>query len=160
MGISFIRSLRSLESDSAHASLAAVVVTGSLVAVWIGWVSWAPIELRESSQIWQVTREGSLIVHFPVETVAKLRSGQRAEVIVSPEAGHSSERWPAVVSDTPRRMHNRLDPDTVKIDLLSGAFPKKEAHGKIEIIVEKVTPMTLMLRASVPAATTSPPTAP
>jgi hypothetical protein len=117
MAISFVRSLRSLENHSARPSAAALLTAGSLMALWMLWVGFAPVEIHETSTDWQRTREGALVVRFP---------------------------------DTPHRMRNRLEADTVKVELLSGAPPKATPRGSVKILVERVTPLTLMLRAGEP----------
>jgi hypothetical protein len=150
MAISFVRSLRSLENHSARPSAAALLTAGSLMALWMLWVGFAPVEIHETSTDWQRTREGALVVRFPSKTMPRLRAGQPAELLAEPEPGQPLARWSAVVADTPHRMRNRLEADTVKVELLSGAPPKATPRGSVKILVERVTPLTLMLRAGEP----------
>lgn len=150
MAISFVRSLRSLENHSARPSAAALITTGSLLALWMAWVGFAPVELHETSSDWERSRDGSLIVRFPPEKMPRLRVGQPAELLVEPEPGQPPARWSAVVADTPHRMRNRLDASSVKVELLSGSWPKNNPRGSVQILVERVTPLKLMLRSSEP----------
>jgi hypothetical protein len=160
MAISFVRSLRSLESDSAQAPAAALVVACLLVGVWVLWVVLAPVELHETSQDWSVSRDGSLIVRFPLEKMPRLRPGQPAELLGPSEPGRPPERWAAIVTDTPYRAENRLEVGTVRVELLADRGPRKPASGTVRVQVEQVTPLTLMLRASEPFTSAPPTSAP
>jgi len=142
--------MRSLQSDSFRPSLATLIVASILVAAWFAWLVFASVTLYETSQDWQIERDGSLIVRFPEKTIARLRPGQTAILEIQADPNQPPQQLKAIVADTPSRTQNRLAADTVKVTLLSGALPK-DAAGKvveIKIAVESVSPLTLITRAS------------
>jgi hypothetical protein len=147
MSISFSRSMRSLQGDSFRPSLASLIIAGVLLLAWMAWLAFAPVTLYETSQDWQVQRDGSLIVRFPLETIPRLRPGQPATLTLPAGANQPPQTLSAMVADLPMRTQNRLAPDTVKVALLAGALPQ-EARGEIKIAVETVSPLKLITRAS------------
>jgi hypothetical protein len=148
MAISFSRSMRSLQGDAFRPSLAALIIASVLVVAWIAWLVFAPVILYETSSDWQIQRDGALIVRFPEKSMARFRPGQLATLTIPADANQPPRQLKAMVADTPSRTQNRLTPDTVKVVLLSGNLPKGEAGGEIKIEVERVSPLTLITRAS------------
>ncbi|MBI3913744.1 MAG: hypothetical protein HY327_06110 [Chloroflexi bacterium] len=148
MAISFSRSMRSLHGDSFRPSLATLIVASILIAAWMAWLVFAPVTLYETSQDWQVQRDGSLIVRFPAETIARFRPGQPATLAIQADPNEPPQQLKAIVADIPSRTQNRLASDTVKVTLLSNALPKGTSGGEVKIEVERVSPLTLITRAS------------
>jgi hypothetical protein len=148
MSISFSRSMRSLQSDSFRPSLATLIIASILILAWFAWLVFASVTLYETSQDWQVQRDGSLIVRFSEEAVARLHPGQRGTLEVSLVPNQAPQQLPVMVADTPSRTQNRLTLDTVKVALLSGPLPPTATSGTIKIAVETVTPLTLITRAT------------
>ncbi len=148
MSLSFSRSLRSLHSDSFRPSLAALIITSILTLAWLAWLVFAPVARYETSQDWQVTRDGSLIVRFSEGTIARLRPGQPATLTLPADSNQPPQTLSAMVADTPSRTQNHLAPDTVKVALLSGRLPKDVSRGEVKIEIERISPLTLLVRAS------------
>ncbi|MEW5983031.1 MAG: hypothetical protein AB1806_11775 [Acidobacteriota bacterium] len=148
MAIHFSRSLRSLQSDSHRPAVATVIMASVLVVVWFGWLVLARIELYKASRDWEVARDGSLIVRFPVEAMPSFRPGQVATVDCQTDANEALERVSAMVADTPSRTQNRLAADTVEVALL-GELPTGTTGGVVTIAVGTVSPLTLITRATV-----------
>ena len=148
MAISFSRSMRSLQSDSFRPSLATLIIASILVAAWFAWLVFASVTLYETSQDWQIERDGSLIVRFPEKTIARLRPGQTAILEIQADPNQPPQQLKAIVADIPSRTQNHLAADTVKVTLLSKVLPKDAAGGEIKIAVESVSPLTLITRAS------------
>jgi len=147
MSISFSRSMRSLQGDSFRPSLATLIVASVLIIAWFAWLAFAPVTLYETSQEWQVQRDGSLVVRFPEEAVSRLHPGQSATLEVQIMPNQPPTQLQAIVADTPSRTQNRLAPDTVKVSLLSEPLPAAATGGTVKIAVETVTPLTLITRA-------------
>ncbi len=148
MSISFSRSMRSLQGDSFRPSLAALIIAGVLLLAWMAWLAFAPVTLYETSQEWQVQRDGALIVRFPLETIPRLRPGQPATLTIPAGANQPPQTLSAMVADIPMRTQNRLAPDTIEVALLSGALPAAATGGEIKVEVERVSPLKLLGRAS------------
>ncbi|MBI4785610.1 MAG: hypothetical protein HY782_00985 [Chloroflexi bacterium] len=148
MSLSFSRSMRSLQSDSFRPSLATLIIASILIVAWFAWLVFASVTLYESSQDWEIQRDGSLVVRFSEEAVSRLRPGQRATLAVQADPNQSAVQLQAMVADTPSRTQNRLEPDTVKVTLLSGPLPKGVSSGQVQVQVETVSPLTLITRAS------------
>jgi hypothetical protein len=148
MAISFSRSMRSLQSDSFRPSLATLIVASVLIVAWFAWLVFASVTLYESSSDWELQRDGSLVVRFTEEAVARLRPGQRATLEVQVIPNQPPVQLQAMVADTPSRTQNRLAPDTVKVSLLAGPLPATTTSGTVKIAVETVTPLTLITRAA------------
>ncbi len=148
MAISFSRSMRSLQSDSFRPSLATLIIASILVAAWFAWHMFASVTIYESSQDWQIERDGSLIVRFPEKTIARLHPGQTAILEIQTDPNQPPQQLKAIVADIPSRTQNHLAADTVKVTLLSGKLPKGASGGEVKIAVESVSPLTLITRAS------------
>jgi hypothetical protein len=146
MSISFSRSMRSLQSDSFRPSLATLIVASILIVAWFAWLVFARVTLYESSSDWQTQRDGSLIVRYSQDTVARVRPGQTAIVEIQSDSNQPPQQLPAIVADTPSRTQNRLASDTVKVTPLSEQVPR-DATGQVKIAVESVSPLTLITRA-------------
>jgi hypothetical protein len=146
MSISFSRSMRSLQSDSSRPSLAALIIAGALLLAWMAWLAFAPVTLHETSQDWQVQRDGSLIVRFPPATMARFRPGQAATLTLLAGPDQPARTLPAMVADVPMPTQNHLAADTVQVALFADASPR-EAKGEIKIAVETVSPLKLLTRA-------------
>jgi hypothetical protein len=148
MSLSFSRSMRSLQSDSFRPSLATLIIASILILAWFAWLVFASVTLYETSQDWQVQRDGSLIVRFSDETIARLHPGQRGTLEVSLLPSQASQQLPVIVADIPMRTQNHLASDTAKIALLSGSLPPTATSGTVKIAVETVSPLTLITRAT------------
>jgi hypothetical protein len=147
MSISFSRSMRSLHSDSFRPSLATLVIASIFIIAWFAWLVFAQITLYETSQNWDLARDGSLLVHLSEESVTRLHPGQRATLEVQVAPNQAPQQLPAMVADTPSRTQNHLAPDTVKVTLLA-PMPKGATGGEVKIAVETVSPLTLITRAT------------
>ncbi len=147
MSISFSRSMRSLQSDSFRPSLATLIIASILIVAWFAWLVFARVTLYESSQDYQIQRDGALIVRYPQETIVGLRPGQTAIVEIRSDPNQPPQQLPAIVADTPSRTQNHLAADTVKVTLLGDKLPQ-DATGQVKIAVESVSPLTLITRAS------------
>jgi hypothetical protein len=147
MSLSFSRSMRSLQSDSFRPSLATLIVASVLIVAWFAWLVFAQITLYESSSDWEVQRDGSLVVRFTEEAVARLRPGQRGTLEVQVIPNQPPVQLQAMVADTPSRTQNRLASNEVKVALLA-PMPKGATGGQVKIQVETVTPLTLITRAT------------
>jgi len=148
MALSFSRSMRSLQGDSFRPSLAALIIASILIAAWLAWLAFAPVTLYETSHDWQLQRDGSLIVRFPLETIPRLRPGQPATLAIPAGPNQPPQTLSAMVADIPMRTQNRLAPGTVKVELLSGTLPAGATGGEIKVEVERVSPLKLLTRAS------------
>lgn len=133
MAISFSRSMRSLQSDSFRPSLATLIVASILVAAWFAWLVFASVTIYESSQDWQLERDGSLIVRFPEKTIARLHPGQTAVLEIQADPNQPPQQLKAIVADIPSRTQNHLAADTVKVTLLSSALPISGDHPVPEV---------------------------
>lgn len=148
MSISFSRSMRSLQSDSFRPSLATLVIASIFIIAWFAWLVFAPITIYATSQDLELQRDGSLIVHLPVESVARLRPGQRGTLEIPALPGQSAREIPVVIADVPMRTQNHLAADTIKVTSLAGPFPPTATSGTVKIAVETVSPLMLITRAA------------
>jgi hypothetical protein len=148
MALSFSRSMRSLHSDSFRPSLVTLIVVSILIAAWLVWLTFAPVTLYETSQDYQLQRDGSLVVRFPAQAMARFRPGQMANLALPNGANQPAKNLAAMVADIPSRTQNRLEPDTIKVTLLVGGLPKDAASGEIKVEVERVSPLMLITRAT------------
>lgn len=151
MAISFSRSMRSLQGDSFRPSLVTLIIASIFIIAWFAWLVFAQLTVYETSQNWDLARDGSLLVHLSEESVTRLRPGQRATLEVQVAPNQPPQQLPAMVADTPSRTQNHLASDTVKVTLLA-PMPKGATGGEVKIQVETVSPLTLITRATGQAA--------
>ena len=148
MSISFSRSMRSLQGDSFRPSLVTLIIASIFISAWFAWLVFAQITIYATSQDWEIQRDGSLIVHLPVESVARLRPGQRGTLETQVLPSQSARELPVIIADVPMRTQNHLAADTIRVASLAGPIPPTATGGTVKIAVETVSPLTLITRAA------------
>lgn len=142
MSLSFSRSLRSLQQDSFGPALAALIITSLLLLAWSAWFFLAQVTLYETSRDFSVQRDGSLLVEFSPEGLARLRPGQAATFRPTGGAGPEGQIFPALVMDTPATT------GPVALHVFSPEPLQPGQTGQIQVEVEQVSPAMLVLRSA------------
>jgi hypothetical protein len=170
MATSFSRTIRSLEGDNYYFSLIGLLVAIVLAMFWGYWFFTAKIVSYEISQDLQVTDENMIIhqfpktgslrvqeIHrrflnadFPVSTLSKIHSGQKAWVHLKGEYGQSIQPLPAeVVRVRPtwgaKPAHAVLQFD---LDSSSNRLVETGMGGEVKIEVQEKTPAQFVLHAA------------
>ena len=150
MSTPFSRSMRALQDDSYHLSLAGLLVAIVCLVTWATWFFLAQMTLYETGRIVSVTRDGTIVADFPLEALPRIRRGQPAFVFPQDTEGGSTGPFAAVVSDVnPQTDKNRVEVVLYpKTDMLALTIPKDRMTGQVEIEVDHVSPAGLMMRAS------------
>ena len=143
MAIAFSRSLRSLQADRWRATLLGLVVAILLLTAWCGWFFFASIAFSESGRVLAVDDNGFLIAEFPSASLARLKRGQSA--LVQPGGTEPNKlALPAVIAE--------VYPDDLPPGQIRLALPPRHAvldnplQARVQIILERLTPMQLVLR--------------
>ena len=147
MSISFSRSMRSLQSDSFRPSLATLIIASILIIAWFVWLVFAPITIYQTSQDWELQRDGTLLVRYPVDVVQQFKPGQ-AVVIDAQTSANQSVQLTGVVADVPMPTQNRLPPNTVKVTIRSGKLPEGTTSATVRVATGTTTPLTLITSAA------------
>jgi hypothetical protein len=146
MSLSFSRSLRSLQRDSFSPALAALIVTTLLLIAWSAWFFLAKVTLLyETSREFSVQRDGSLLVNFSPEALARLRPGQAATLRLVNGTPPEGQTFPAVVMDTP--MANNPT-GQVEVYVYSPEPLQPNQVGQVQVEVEYISPAMLVLRST------------
>ena len=145
MSLSFSRSLRSLQQDRFGPALAALIVTSLLLLIWSAWFFLAKVTLYESSHDFLVQRDGSLLVNFSPEAMARLRPGQAATFRLANGTASESQTFPALVMDTPEAGNPT---GQVEVYVYSPEPLQPGQAGQIRVEVEHVSPAVLVLRSA------------
>ncbi|MCB0209093.1 MAG: hypothetical protein KDJ52_07180 [Anaerolineae bacterium] len=145
MALSFSRSLRSLQHDRFGPTVAALVVTSLLLLAWSGWFFLAQITLYETSREFSVQHDGSLLVNFPAEALARLRPGQAATLRLTNGASPEGQSFPAQVMDIPLS-DNPTGP--VELFVFSPEPLQPGQSGQVQVEVEQISPAMLVLRSA------------
>ncbi len=150
MSIPFSRSMRSLNADSLRPSLVGLVIAIVLLVAWAGWFFLAQITIYETGQIVGLTSTGTVVANFPPEALGRIHRGQPAFLRPNVATENPIESIPAIVADV-----TNDDPDgRIQVELFalpsaaSLAFLQNNPTGQVEIEVERLSPATLVMRAS------------
>ena len=145
MALSFSRSLRSLQQDSFGPTLAALIITSLLLMAWCAWFFLAKVTLYETSREFSVQRDGSLLVNFSPEALARLRPGQAATLRLANRVAPEGQTFPALVMDTPQTNDQTSQ---VELHVFSPEPLQPGQAGQIQVEVEYVSPAVLVLRSA------------
>jgi hypothetical protein len=150
VAIPFTRSMRALHADSHLFTLISLSVAILLLIAWACWFLMPYIALKETGQIVNITRDGSILATFPPTAWGTIRRGQRA--LVRPQSdttGARSNPIPAVVAEVTQQ--GRADQVQVELyvrttEATARWLPPHGLHGHVEIIVAHASPATLIMR--------------
>lgn len=145
MSLSFSRSLRSLQQDRFGPATAALVVTSLLLVSWCAWFFLAKITLYETSQEFSVQRDGSILVTFPPEALARLRPGQAATFRPANGITSAEETFRALVMDTPA---DTTRAGQVELYVFSPQPLQPGQAGQFQVEIDHVSPAVLVLRSA------------
>ncbi len=141
----FSRTLRSIYTDNLPLLLTGL---GSLILLMLGWFGWfffATIAIYETSQHAQVTQDGAIVADFSEASLAQIRRGQSA--IFHPAGdGAAAPAIAAVVVGTERAQQQvQLLP---QIEASMFQHLREGVAGRVEIMVDKVSPASLVMQAA------------
>jgi len=150
MAIPFSQSMRSLQADRGYASLFGFGIAFVLFALWSVWFFLAPMTRYETGAIVETTRDSRVVAQFPAQAAQSVRSGQRARIHPNDAMTGGVGMIPAVVAsyvdstpDNDLRFSFYVDWDAVPESLLA-----YDLSGEVAVDVERVSPATLVVRAS------------
>ena len=137
----FSRTMRSLQSNTRRPVLIVLILA---IIIWIGWVAWfflAQITLTEVSQKAYVDSQNIIVADFPLKRLKHIKRGQSAYLSLD-QAGGFIDMIPITVMEINNKNGQvRL---LAEVDLSS----EEGLRGKVEIETERLSPATLLLRAS------------
>lgn len=137
--IAFSKTLRALDADSFRISNLALIAGVALVGAWVWWLMAGSVPQYEISRD-VVVQPNRFLASFPPRALERIRPGQSASLHLD------SETIPAKVI--------ALGADAATGQVRAILLPAAEnrvpaaAHAEVAIEVERVSPATLILRAS------------
>lgn len=156
MAAPFAQTIRSLDADRSYGQIIVLAAFALLLTLWLVWVFAARIPARLTSTTNQIRLDATVTVTFSGEGVDKVQPGQPALVYLDAPPLAASVVLPARVVDvalngatarvTVMPDFSGLEVDDVPEDVLA-AFARP-TPGRVEVEVERVSPATLVLRAS------------
>ena len=161
MAIPFERSMRSLEVSDPRKLVVALIVTILLLVLWLLWFFLARITIYQISQPINITESDVIVAKFPLEAAQLLKLGQVATLTIDGNVGADLGPISGVVAQINREskagiveasivMHWSQVPQIYSLSNLA------DLTGKIEVVVEEISPATMVIRAANSAVTTSP----
>lgn len=149
MATPFSRTTRSLHADSYRASVVALLLAVLVFGAWAGWFFLARISLYEVSQSVRSTKPETIVSDFPMETQERIWEGQSASLQLDDPRNSGVQRSvPAIVMHvTPNAQKGQLEVELALLELVD--LPSNsQVKGRVDIEVDRVSPATLVLRAS------------
>ena len=138
----FSRTLRSLDADGFGPSLVAIILAMLLLLLWGMWFFLAKIPLTEVSQSVQMTQSETIIATYSPNVVTHLQEGQDAYVRLE-------GLWPETVSAIVMNVnYEKGQVELFAEEDLYFVDGVQEQVEYVEIEVEKISPATLVMRAS------------
>ncbi|MCW5849173.1 MAG: hypothetical protein KIT87_03740 [Anaerolineae bacterium] len=146
MSLAFPRSIRALNHDAGYATLVGLLVGIVLLALWGAWLVLGRIPIYETSRQWQVARDGTLVVTFTTDAIARLRPGQTARVSVEPGGDKPRQVLTATVIAVASHTTSQLEAGTARL-IVSGASLKAGQSGEVQVVVQERSPWSILLDA-------------
>ena len=158
MALPFSQSMRALQADRAVSTMVGLAIGLPLLVLWGIWFFWAPITRYETGRVIGLTRDGRVVAEFSTQATDAIRQGQPAYIrlhvpsTINATAGTGSvaaaiESVPAIVAN----VLGRSAPDRVQISFTPQIYtPALEPAlaGEVAVEVERVSPATLVARAT------------
>jgi hypothetical protein len=148
MSTPFSRTTRSLSADRSSQPLIWILVLVLLLAIWLLWFFLVPIDISKSSVSARLSNETEIEAIFPTEALGIVRPGQATVIRLAGFPWTQYGTLAGTVSDAGLDSNGRL---LVKVEVPSTSESLIPRHtglaGSVEIIVDRVTPAILLLRA-------------
>jgi hypothetical protein len=150
MPMTFSHSTRALQADTGHRALTTVLVTLLLLGLWSVWFGLARVPIYETTATAQLINANRARALFPINALSRIQPGQPAQLHLDNYPSTQFGHLPATVTS----LHRRSQEDQVQVELtllpaLANSLPRQPGlTGVARIEVERVTPLTLMLRAA------------
>ncbi|MCB0124754.1 MAG: hypothetical protein KDE58_21005 [Caldilineaceae bacterium] len=158
MALPFSQSMRALQADRAVSTTVGLAVGLTVLVLWGIWFFWAPITRYETGTVIGLTRDGRVVAEFSAQATDAIWQGQPAYIRLhipsaingatgSDYATSAIESVPAVVAN----VLGRSAPDRVQISFTPQIYtPALEPAlaGEVAVEVERVSPATLVARAT------------
>ncbi len=145
--MSFSNSLRSLKADRSRLAMTLVIL---IILIWVVWGAWfflARIPFYETSRTAQLTLDGIIIAQFPPESLVQIQTGQPAFFRLADLPGQSN-RIPAVVVEVSVKAGEVQLIPQAGAEIFDYLEFEDGVGGQVEIVVERVSPATLVMRAA------------
>lgn len=136
--IAFSKTLRALDADSFRISNVALIVGTALLGAWVWWMLTAAVPQYEISSSVQI-QPNRFVATFPARAVERVRPGQQASLRLESET--IPARVIAIGAASTGEVRAILLPATESPVPLA-------SHAEVAVEVERVSPATLILRAS------------
>jgi hypothetical protein len=146
MAVSFSRSMRSLEQDNYRFSLIGLIVAVLLLSAWSAWFFLADIALYETSETFEVQRDGSLAVKFSPQALGRIRPGQTVVLYLNGAGEHGISSLPGLVMDVPSSF--RPGDGSVEVYVFSPESLGEGVAGQVQVEVDHVSPAQLLMHST------------
>lgn len=150
MSMTFSHSTRALQADAGHRALTIVLVTLLLLGLWSVWFGLARVPIYETTATAQLVNANRARALFPINAMSRIQPGQPAQLHLDNYPSTQFGHLPATVTG----LRSRSQEDQVQVELTllpapANSLPRQPGlTGVARIEVERVTPLTLMLRAA------------
>lgn len=151
VSIPFSRSTRSLRVDDFRESTVVLTVVLLFLIIWLAWFSLTRVTVYEVSESVQVTGENSAVATFSPAVLGRVRAGQPAQLRID---GFPWSQYGVVAAHVTRVRTDSIRDRGVRVELSlrpvsAPSIPLQPGMtGRAEIVVDRVSPAALVLRAA------------
>lgn len=144
MTVQFSRSVRSIQADNLVPVLVGIGFFTVLMLGWMLWLFLAQIPFYATSTRATYHQEGYVIATFPPVSLARIRRGQPARLLLA--GGSASKPIPLIASD--------VDPVKGEVRLVLHLDDYETPHlqagetGQVKVTVRQLSPILFILRAA------------
>ena len=139
MAIPFTRSTRSMNHDRFLPSLIGIILISLVLILWITWFFTGQLSIYASAANYKVREDGMLLANFSAASLAQIKPGQQAELILPAQNGKSSQPVQAEVMNLPAAAG-----EPVEIYLLGDELAAGTPAGQLKILTGKITPAAII----------------
>ena len=150
MATAFSRTLRSLDDDSFRSLVLGALLVAGLLGIWVAWFFMARIPIYEQSESVLLLSEANAVADFSPEALVWIHPGQPAQLRLDDFPWAQYGMVPATVVRVEQEIHDGL----VQVEFVLQVAPgssiplQRDLTGTIEVEVDRIAPMTLLLRAA------------
>jgi hypothetical protein len=139
MAIPFTRSTRSMNHDRFLPSLVGLILISLVLILWMSWFFTGQLSVYTSAANYKIREDGMLLANFPAASLAQIKPGQQAELILPAQNGKNSQPIQAEVMNLPASAG-----EPVEIYLFGAELPEGTPAGQLKILTGKITPAAII----------------
>lgn len=150
MSTSFSRSIRTLQTETSGGSVGLLLLAAFLLAAWLVWSVLTPVPMYAVAETVELTGDTEAVAYFPPNDLLRVRSGQSGLLRLDDFPWGEFGTVTAFVVEVDEVLQDGRFPVKLRLEPPNGSpIPLQSGLiGSIEIEVEKLSPITILLRTT------------